>query len=376
MSAPSSPVPAGPWCETPETVLARLQSDAEAGLTVEQAAARLARHGRNELRRIARRGIAAVLWDQFATPIVALLVVAATLAFAFGERLEGLAIVAVIVLNAALGFVTELRALASMEALRRLGSARTRVRRGGREEEVDAETLVPGDLVILDAGDRITADLRLVSGSRLQADESALTGESMPVAKDATAVDASAALPERSSMLYKGTALTRGSGEAVVVGTGMETELGHISALVARAEAETTPLERRLRSLAHRLIGVTLLVGALVAVAMLVSGREPFLALELAIALAVAAIPEGLPIVATIALARGMWRMARRNVLIERLGAVETLGSTTVVLVDKTGTLTENRMTVVTLELACGAVRVEGTGLAPEGAFRLDGRVV
>jgi Ca2+-transporting ATPase len=368
----SDPDLAGPWSNPPEAVLRALGVDPARGLSESEAQRRLRRYGPNRLRETRRRSAWRILWDQFASLIVALLAVAAAVAFAFDEPVEGFAILAVIFLNAAIGFATERRAVRSMEALRELGHANTTVRRDGGVGTRPADQLVPGDIVVLDAGDVLTADLRLLSGSRLQADESALTGESLPVGKKPAPVAADAPLGERSCMLFKGTAVTRGAGEGVVVATGLATQLGEIASLVAAAEAETTPLEQRLSRLARRLIGLTLGVAGLVAVAVLASGRDLFFAVEIGIALAVATIPEGLPIVATVALARGMWRMARRNALVEQLAAVETLGSTTVILTDKTGTLTENRMTAVEVRLADATVRVGGTGLETTGDFRVD----
>ena len=365
-----------PWAVPVGEVLRVLGTSAEQGLSESEARRRLRRYGPNRLRETQQRSLWRILWDQFASPIVALLVAATVAAFAFDEAVEGLAIIAVIFINAVIGFVTERRARRSMEALRELGHRDATVRRGGSVATVSANELVPGDVVILDAGDVLTADLRLLSGSHLQADESALTGESLPIDKDVDPVPEATALSERSPMLFKGTAVTRGSGEGVVVATGMATELGQVSSLVQEAEGETTPLEKRLDRLARRLIGLTLVIALLVAVAFVFSGRGLYLAVETAIALAVATIPEGLPIVATVALARGMWRMARRNALIENLAAVETLGSTTVIMTDKTGTLTENRMTAVELRLGRGTVQMEGTGLATEGRFLLDGEAV
>jgi Ca2+-transporting ATPase len=239
---------------------------------------------------------------------------------------------------------------------------------------VPAEDLVPGDIVLIEGGDVLSADLRLIEASKLQADESALTGESFPVAKRVAPVPADTPLVERSSLLFKGTAVTRGSGEGVVVATGMATELGRISELVLQAEPETTPLEKRLTALARRLIALTLVIAAAVAGVGLLGGRPLLLMIEVSIALAVAAVPEGLPVVATVALARGMWRMARRNALMERLSAVETLGSTSVILTDKTGTLTENRMTVVAARTADAEIAIGGSGLAVSGSFEIDGR--
>jgi len=365
-----------PWATAQDEVLRVLRTSIERGLTDREVRLRLRRFGPNRLHQIKRRSGWRVLWDQFANLIAALLVAAAAIAFAFDEIVEGFAIVGVIIINVAIGFVTESRAMRSMEALRELGRTESTVRRGGSVRLVPASQLVPGDIVILDSGDILSADVRLLSGSRLQADESPLTGESLPIDKAVQPVADDAALAERFSMLFKGTAVTRGSGEAVVVATGTATELGQIASLVGEAEPETTPLEKRLDRLGRRLIGLTLAIAALVAIVVLVSGRGLYFALEIAVALAVATIPEGLPIVATVALARGMWRMARRNALVEKLAAVETLGSTAVILTDKTGTLTENRMTAVEFRLARGRVKVEGTGLGTSGQFRIGDETI
>ena len=229
---------------------------------------------------------------------------------------------------------------------------------------------MPGDIVLLDAGDAVPADLRLVEASRLAADESTLTGESVAVDKETHPVATDARLGDRASMLFKGTAVTRGSGVGVVVATGLATELGHVTQLVLEAHAGSSPLERKLERLSAQLVWATLVVAAMIAAVGLSVGEDPFLMVEAAIALAVAAIPEGLPIVATLALARGMWRMARQNALIERLSAVETLGATTVILTDKTGTLTENRMTVRRLCTPSGEIELAATahkGAEPSG---------
>ena len=301
-----------------------------------------------------------------------LLAVAAGVSFAFGDFIEGLAIGAVIVINAAIGFVTEWRAVRSMEALRRLSRVSATVRRDGQVRSIPAEELVPGDIVVLEGGDIVAADLRLLEASKLQADESALTGESAPVGKSIEPVEADAPVSERKCMLFKGTTVTRGSGEGVVVATGMASQLGEISALVEEAKEEITPLERRLDRLAHKLVWVTLGIAALMAVSGILAGKELYLMIETAIALAVAAIPEGLPIVATMALARGMWRMARRNVLVNRLSAVETLGATGVICTDKTGTLTENRLTVVRYAFESGEVEVAPSRKDDQPAFTRD----
>jgi Ca2+-transporting ATPase len=365
--------PQPPWSMSGADLLAHLASDPEHGLEDAEAAARLRRYGRNQLRTRAARHVLAILTDQFRSAVVLLLVAAAAAAFAFGERLESGAILVVIALNTAIGFLTEWRATRSMEALRRLGRVETLVRRGGVNRTIAAEELVPGDVVPVEAGDVLSADLRLLEAAKLAADESTLTGESTAVAKQASAIAAGAILMERTNLLFKGTVVTRGSGLGLVIGTGAHTELGRVSTLVERAEAHETPLERKLDALGRRLVVLVLVLAALLVVAGLAAGRGLVLAVEVAIALAVAAIPEGLPVVATLALARGMWRMARRNALIVRLSAVETLGATGVILSDKTGTLTENRMTVTHLVVDGRQVDIGGTGLETTGAFTVAG---
>ena len=254
-----------------------------------------------------------------------------------------------------------------MDALREMTRVTARVLRGGRALEIPARRIVPGDIVLVEGGDVVTADLRIVEASRLQADESALTGESVPVDKDPAPAERDAPLAERTSLLFKGTAVTRGTGKGLVHATGMDTELGRISRLVEEAESEATPLEKRLDSLAVKLIYVTLGLMVLLAGGGILAGRDALLMIKTAVALAVATIPEGLPVVATLALARGMWRMARRNALVRRLSSVETLGATGVICTDKTGTLTENRMTVTRLVLPGSEIDV---GAGADGGFR------
>ncbi|MEJ2666913.1 MAG: cation-transporting P-type ATPase [Deinococcales bacterium] len=350
--------PASPWSVPAEAVLRALDVDAAHGLEAREVAARLARYGPNALREPPRRRAWQILLAQFESVLAALLLAAALVSAVFGQWIEALAVLVVLALNAAIGFVTELRAVRSMEALRSLGRVHATVRRDGALQTVEAEALVPGDVLVVEGGDVITADVRLSAASKLQANESALTGESLPVTKTAPPVSEDAPLAERRCMLFKGTSITRGSGEGVVVATGMDTELGRISELVSSAEDQTTPLEERLNRLGQRLVWVTLAVAALVAATGLTAGKSLPLILETAIALAVATVPEGLPIIATITLARGMRRMAERNALVNRLSAVETLGATSVIFTDKTGTLTENRLAVEELWLERGRIRV------------------
>jgi len=334
-----------------EDTLEDLCVDPKRGLDEAEVRRRRAAHGPNRLGEADRASLWKILADQFRNLVIGILAVAAIVSFAMGEIVQMAAILAAIGINAAIGFVTEWKAVRSMEALRSLGAVQARVTRDGSSETVDSEDLVPGDVVLLDAGDVVTADLRLIEANGLTCDESSLTGESVPVTKTTDAVEAEAALAERSSMAFKGTAITGGSGAGVVVATGMRTELGGIARLTSEAREEVTPLEKRLDRLARNLVVVTLIVAALVAALGWLGGKDLVSMLETAVALAVAAVPEGLPIVATVALARGMWRMARRNALVERLAAVETLGSTSVIFADKTGTLTQNRMRVARLVL-------------------------
>jgi Ca2+-transporting ATPase len=254
-----------------------------------------------------------------------------------------------------------------MEALRRMGQTVTRVRRNGKVQEAPADELVPGDIVLLEAGDMITADLRILEASRLQVDESALTGESLPVSKRTEPVEIDTPLDARHNMLFKGTAITAGSAEGVVTATGLATELGEISSLVAEIGEEETRLEYDLKGLGHRLIWLALFMGLFAGVSGMATGIQPLLILETAIALAIAAIPEGLPIVATIALAQGMLRMARRNALVKRLQAVETLGAVSVICTDKTGTLTENRITAAKIILYSQEIDIKGDGFFENG---------
>ncbi|WP_017296938.1 cation-translocating P-type ATPase [Nodosilinea nodulosa] len=355
----------------PHEVLEAFGVDAAQGLSDRQVSRQREKYGWNRLQEAKQRGAGAIFIDQFKSPIIGLLAVAAVLAFAFQEWVEGTAVAIAIALNAMIGFTTELRAVKSMESLQELSQTQAKVRRGGQVKQVAADQLVPGDIVVLEGGDMVPADLRLIAASNLQADESALTGESLPASKTTQPGAPDLPLAEQTNRVFKGTAITRGSAEGIVIATGMETELGHISALATQAGSEQTPLEQRLDQLGRRLIWVTLGIAAVVALAGIVQGKDLMLMVETAIALSVAAVPEGLPIVATVALARGMGRMAKQNALISRLSAVETLGSTSIICTDKTGTLTQNRMTVSQIVVTAGTVQVGG-----DPAFSLEGQSV
>lgn len=339
-------LPQHPHASAVVDVAGELGVDLEVGLDETAVERRRQLFGRNLL--ATRRPVSnfMLLVRQFASPVVALLATAMVVSFSFGEWQQAIAIAIVLLINTVIGYATERRAVRSMEALRALGGRSARVRRDGRSMLVNADALVPGDVVLLEAGDVVSADLRCADSAGLSVDESALTGESVPVHKTAEPDPQAAGLHERAAMLFKGTHVVGGSGEGIVVGTGLSTELGRITQLVEEAHQGRSPLEDHLARLSRQLIWLTLVLASVVAAAGLLTGRPALLMIETSIALAVAAIPEGLPIVATLALARGMLRMARQSALVENLSAVETLGSTTVVLTDKTGTLTENRLAV------------------------------
>ncbi|MDP2781275.1 cation-transporting P-type ATPase [Devosia sp.] len=362
------------FAERADIVAQGLAVDPEVGLDEQAIAERRTRHGPNQLRAHARQNVFVILAHQFKGVIVWLLAFAAALSFYFDDIAEGSAIIVVLVINALIGFATELRAARTMEALLNIATTTTRVRRAGKTVRIDAQELVPGDIVLLDAGDMVTADLRLVQASNLQCDESVLTGESVPVAKQTEPVSPDATIGDRACMVFKGTAITQGTGTGIVIATGMATELGHISHLVQTAQSSASPLEQRLDRLGHRLVWLTLGLAALVIGAGTLRGLEMAIMIQTGIALAVAAVPEGLPVVATLSLARGMWRMAARNAIISRLSSVETLGATTVILTDKTGTLTENRMTVVQYLVSDTTLDLTRQGSAVQ--FERDGRAL
>jgi len=360
-----------PYALPPGKVAELLAVSPETGHSQAEAARRLRSQGPNRLRRQKPKSAIEILFHQFQSVIVWLLAAAAVISLIIGDIAEGGAIIIVLMLNGAIGFATEMQAARSMEALFRIAEVCTRVRRDGRVQLIDAREVVPGDVVVLEGGDMVTADLRLTEASSLQADESILTGEAAPVAKSPEPVAEDTILAERKSMVFKGTAITQGSGEAVVTATGMATELGRVSQLIETAQGDSSPLEVRLEQLGRTLIWLAWILAAGTALAGILRGQELAMMIQTAVALAVAAIPEGLPVVATLSLARGMWRMARRNALIRRLSAVETLGATTLILTDKTGTITENRMSVVRFVLENGEFEPGSSDPSVETALRI-----
>ena len=346
------------------------------GLSSADAQVRLAAVGPNRLAPPARASAASLLLHQLSSVVVLLLLAATAIAFLMGDRVEAAAIGAVLLTNTLIGFITEMRARRAMEALLKLDVARALVLRDGARANIDAHLLVPGDVVALDAGAHVPADGRIIDESELRTNEAPLTGESMPVSKRAEPAAASdTVLADRRTMVYKGTTVSGGAARMVVTATGAATELGKIGALVEGVREEKTPLEIRLDALGRRLIWVSLAVAGLVAGLSAWQGAEIGLVVETGLALAIAAVPESLPTVVTIALAVGMRRMARRHALVRRLPAVETLGSTTVVCTDKTLTLTTGEMTLARVwadgretALSEAPARLIETGVLASGA--------
>ncbi len=353
---------------------ATLQSNLELGLSEEHAAERLARFGPNVLPEHARRSLAMVVLHQFRSPLIYLLLVAALIALLLGEISDALVIFVVVLLNAAIGALQEGRAESSMQALRRLASHKARVLRSGHEQPIDASDLVPGDLLLLAAGDAVAADARLVHGAALQIAEAGLTGESVPAVKDPAALAPDTLLADRSNMVHAGTHVTAGRARALVVATGLGTELGRIATLASATLEPQTPLERRVAEFGRYVIIAALVVFVLMLGIGLLRGLGFAQVFMLAVSTLVGMVPEGLPVAMTIALAIGVQRMAARNTVVRRLSAVETLGSTTLICTDKTGTLTRNEMTVTALALPdAREVSISGVGYEPIGELRTDG---
>ena len=366
-------------------LVARLGTNEQSGLSEEEARARLAQYGPNEL--AAEKPVPA--WrrflSQFQDVLVILLLVATAISAALWvvERdaalpYEAIAIFAVVILNAAMGYVQESRAEAAVAALRAMSAADASVIRGGERRSVPAAQIVPGDIILIEEGDTIAADGRVVESAALQTAEAALTGESLPITKDTAVIAEDVPLGDRDNMIFSGTAATYGHGKAVVTATGMRTEMGRIAGLLKTTPDEATPLQRELDRTGKilGLVVVAIAVIMIVTIVMVEDVRDVgalFDVLILGVALAVAAVPEGLPTVVTAVLSIGVQRMARRNAIVRHLAAVETLGSATVIASDKTGTLTKNEMTVRVVVTASGRVTFEGSGYAPDGAVQAEG---
>jgi len=343
------------WASREDELFSRLGADIKQGLSAAETAKRLESFGPNVIAHADQTPAWKIFLRQFKSPLVLLLAVATIASFAFQEWLDGIAILVVVFINTLIGFYMEFQAGRSMAALKKMVAISAKVFRGGSLSEINIENLVPGDVIYLEAGDMAAADARLYNSTQLQVDESSLTGESVPVEKEPAVLPADTPLAERSNLLFKGTFVTKGNGWAVVTGTGMNTELGKIAQLVGSSEQAATPLEKKLEAFSSRLIKIT---GSLVVVIFgvgLIGGKPIMEMLQTSIALAVAAVPEGLSIVATLALAQGMLKLARQKVIVRKLSAVETLGGTTIICTDKTGTLTLNKIEVAALASPGGA---------------------
>jgi P-type Ca2+ transporter type 2C len=357
-----------------EEVLNALGTHAASGLSDEEAARRLAEHGPNELEDRGTKRPWVILWEQFTEVMIVILIVAAVVSALLGDYEDSIAIAAIVVLNAVLGYAQEYRAERAMAALKRLSAPNVRVRREGHVREISAGELVPGDVALLEAGNLVPADGRLLQEANLRVQESALTGESEPVDKDPAALEEEdTPLGERAGMVYSSTLVASGRGLFVVTETGMATELGKIAAMIQAADSEQTPLQRRMNQVGKVLALAALAIVGVVFVLGLLRGENLEVMFLTAVSLAVAAVPEGLPAVVTIALALGAQRMLRRHALIRKLPAVETLGSVTVICSDKTGTLTENRMTATVLDVADHTVELAG-GSPTSSRSGSDGR--
>ena len=372
---PRSAAPA--WHALPvPAVVQRLGTDADHGLGAEEARRRLQRYGENALQAVRRTPWYTVLLRQFVDVLIFILLIAAAISMAIGEFGDAWTILAIVVLNGILGFVQEWKAEKALAALQRMLAPRCKVLRDGHEQEIEARGLVPGDVVLLEIGDRVPADLRLIESRNLKIDESALTGESGSVEKGVDAVTADAPLAERRSMAWMGTAVTNGLARGVVVATGMATEFGRIAHLTQTVGTETTPLQRKLAVLGRQLGIYSVGIAVVVSVAGWLTGKPLLEMFMTGVSLAVAVVPEGLPAVVTITLALGVRAMVRRRALLRRLQAAETLGAATVICTDKTGTLTRNEMTARRIWLPSGEVEVTGVGYDPAGHFEAGGRKI
>ncbi len=331
------------------------------GLSDEEAKVRLGQYGPNELKEAKKASPLIIFLAQFNNFLVWILLIAVGISAAIGDTVESVVIIIIVILNSVIGFLQEYRAEKAIEALKKLAGLRADVIRNGERKQVDAKELVPGDIIIIETGDKISADCRLIEESNLEMQESSLTGESTPVRKGVEAIR-QAPIAERLNMVFSGTIVTKGRAKAVVVGTGMRTEIGRIATLIETAREELTPLQKKLAGFGKQIGIVTMIIAAVVFAATVFKGEDPLKMFEVAVSLAVAAIPEGLPAVVAMSLAFGVQRMIKRNALIRKLPSVETLGSTTVIATDKTGTLTLDKMTVKKIYVGGKVTEVAGEG--------------
>ncbi|MCD1146504.1 calcium-translocating P-type ATPase, SERCA-type [Peptoniphilus sp. KCTC 25270] len=360
-----------------DDVLSELKTDATSGLTIEESEKRLSEYGPNELAEEAKKPFMKKLLEQFLDPMIIILLLAAIISGVVGEVVDSIIILAIVIINAALSLYQEGKAEEAISALKKMSSPTVKVIRSGKVQEIDSTTLVPGDLVVLETGDIVPADLRLIESSNLKIDESSLTGESVAVDKNALALpEGEQGIGDRENYAYSASIVTYGRGRGIVAETGLKTEIGKIATSISAMEEEQTPLQRKLAQLSKSLGLLVIGVCIVVFVVGLLYGHETLGMFLTAISLAVAAIPEGLPAIVTIVLSMGMGNMAKKNAIVKRLLAVETLGTTTYICSDKTGTLTQNEMTVTRAFVDGKEIKVSGTGYEPKGDITFEGSAV
>jgi Ca2+-transporting ATPase len=344
-----------PFTLSVKTVLEKLNSSANLGLTNKEAQLRLEKYGENNIAGHAEKKRWEILFDQIKNPIILILALAAALTFLFNKDWpETVAILVVIIITVIIGFLMELQGIRSLETLRKIGLSKCSVLRDGKIIMIKSTALVPGDILLIEAGDVVSADARLITTENLAVKEASLTGESNTIHKVIHPLSKNTILSQRKNMVFRGTSVVQGSATAIVVHTGLDTQLGKIQKMGSDVKEHRTPLEKKLNELSKWLIWLTLIFAILIVITGYLKGLDIFLIVGTAVALAVAAIPEGLPVVATIALARGMLKLSKREVIIKKMEAVETLGATNIICTDKTGTLTEDKMQVHTLAFEDG----------------------
>ena len=357
-----------------EEVVSQLSTSTDKGLSNEEAQKRLEKYGPNALKEEGKQSMLSKIIAQFNDFLILILIVAAVISYFVGEKVDAVVIIAIVIVNAALGIYQEGKAEKSLEALKKMAAPSAKILRNGNVEVIPSNNVVPGDIVILETGDVIPADLRLIESSNLKVEEASLTGESVPVEKDSNITfDEDVSLGDRVNMAYSSTIVSYGRGKGVVVGTGHDTEIGKIATMIQTFDNEPTPLQRKLNQLG-KFLGIVVIVVCLVVFGLgLYQGRDVLSMFMTSISLAVAAIPEGLAAIVTIVLALGMNRMVERNAIVKKLLSVETLGTTTYICSDKTGTLTQNEMTVVKVYTDDKIIDVSGIGYEPKGKFTIDG---
>ncbi|MBI2134617.1 cation-translocating P-type ATPase [Candidatus Woesearchaeota archaeon] len=342
------------------------------GLAEAEAEKRLQKHGYNEIKQAKKLSPVKIFLSQFNSVVIYILIAALAISVFLGETVDAIVIGAIVIANAIIGFIQEYNAEKSIEALKKLASLKATVIRDGKEKSIDAKFLVPGDIIKLQTGDKIPADARVIELVILETQEAALTGESQPVKKELIVLPEKTQLADRLNMVFSGTIITNGKGKAIVTNTGMQSEIGKIARLIEEAEAESTPLQKQMNKLGKRLGALTIIVAIIVFLSGILKGGSVHEFLLVAVSLAVAAIPEGLPAVVTVGLAIGVKRMIKKNALVRKLPSVETLGSTTVICTDKTGTLTKNEMTVKKVYANGRVIDVTGSGYDPKGEFAFN----